>query len=175
MFRTLLLTSALVLTAAGCATTPPADCSASLPNNLDSAMGLVERKLDAGCAYQYDSYFDGLINVARENPDSAHRERFSEHLGRVQRSGLLSANQAAERFNQYFNHKFVAFRSEFNTCQQICPSKDAVLSNMERELVMKQAGLMEATRDSSRYQLADELMQESELVLEATCIACQAN
>ena len=175
MFRSLLTTTALVIGLAGCATTTPTDCSVSLPNNLDSAMGLVERKLAGGCAYQYDSYFDGLIGVARDNPDSAHRERFSKHLGRVQRSGLLSTNQAADRFNQYFNHKFVALRSDFNTCQQICPTKGNVLRAMERELVMKQAGLMEATRDISRYQLADELLMESELVLEATCIACQSN
>jgi hypothetical protein len=45
---------------------------------------------------------------------------------------------------------------------------------MERELTDKERGLMKVSLDSSGYYRADELYQEVELVLEATCTACAA-
>ncbi|KRT58155.1 hypothetical protein Ga0076813_12925, partial [endosymbiont of Ridgeia piscesae] len=36
-------------------------------------------------------------------------------------------------------------------------------------------GLLKISRDNSGYQRADRLLQETELVLEATCTACRSN
>jgi hypothetical protein len=45
---------------------------------------------------------------------------------------------------------------------------------MERELSDKERGLLKVSLDSAGYYRADELYQEVELVLEATCTACAA-
>jgi len=46
--------------------------------------------------------------------------------------------------------------------------------DMERELSDKERGLLKVSLDSDGYYRADELFQEVELVLEATCTACSA-
>jgi len=45
---------------------------------------------------------------------------------------------------------------------------------MERELAEKERGLLKVSLDSDGYYRADQLYQEVELVLEATCSACSA-
>ena len=45
---------------------------------------------------------------------------------------------------------------------------------MERELSDKERGLMRVSLDNDGYYRADQLYQEVELVLEATCTACAA-
>jgi hypothetical protein len=46
--------------------------------------------------------------------------------------------------------------------------------DMERELGDKERGLLKVSLDNAGYYRADELYQEVELVLEATCTACAA-
>jgi len=46
--------------------------------------------------------------------------------------------------------------------------------NMERELSDKERGLLKVSLDNDAYYRADELYQEIDLVLEATCTACNA-
>ena len=48
------------------------------------------------------------------------------------------------------------------------------MRSMERELTDKERGLMRISLDNAGYYRADELYQEVELVLEATCTACEA-
>jgi hypothetical protein len=45
---------------------------------------------------------------------------------------------------------------------------------MERELSDKERGLLNVSLDNEGYYRADQLYQEVELVLEATCMACNA-
>jgi hypothetical protein len=45
---------------------------------------------------------------------------------------------------------------------------------MERELSDKERGLLRVSLDNDAYYRADQLFQEVELVLEATCMACAA-
>jgi hypothetical protein len=48
------------------------------------------------------------------------------------------------------------------------------MRHMQRELSDKERGLMRVSLDHAGYYRADELYQEVELVLEATCTACEA-
>jgi hypothetical protein len=48
------------------------------------------------------------------------------------------------------------------------------MRDMERELSDKERGLLRVSLDNEGYYRADELYQEVELVLEATCTACAA-
>ena len=70
--------------------------------------------------------------------------------------------------------KFNAMQGDYNNCSHTCPRRDRVMRDLERELSDKERGLLKISQDNASYYRADELYQELELVLEATCTACDA-
>jgi len=69
----------------------------------------------------------------------------------------------------------MALEGDYNNCSHTCPRRDRVYRDMERELNDKERGLLKVALDNDSYYRANELFQEMELVLEATCTACMAN
>ncbi len=119
-------------------------------------------------------YYDDLLSIAEGDPKAENKRVFSEFLVWASDGGLLSQRQAREYYNRYFNVKFVSLQSDYNNCTHTCPRRDRVMLNMERELTDKERGLLKVSLDNAGYYRADELYQEVELVLEATCTACAA-
>lgn len=174
--RQLLLVAAAALALAGCAGQQTADyCSARLAGNLDSAMSEASDRLASGCEYQFDGYFQQLLAIAEANPDSKNRMRFSDFLLTANDTQVISRRQAEALYNRYFGVKFVSLQGDYNTCSQTCPQRDRVLSNMQAELHDKELGLLRASADQQSFYRADNLLKETELVLEATCNACEAD
>ena len=167
----LLAMMALVLNA--CATPPP-PCGSPTTKNLATAVVQVEHELDSGCSAHFDRYFDDLLNIAEGDPKPENKRVFSDHLLWATDRGILSQRQAKEYYNRYFNVKFVSLESDYNNCSHTCPRRDRVMLTMERELSDKERGLLRVSLDNAAYYRADELYQEVELVLEATCTACEA-
>jgi len=168
-----LIAVSLGLTA--CTSTPTTShCSAALGRDLDNAIMQVEQRLDSGCEYHFDRYYQQLLAIAEENPDMGNKSRFSDHLVRTNEMGVISRRQAKEMYNRYFNVKFVSLTGDYNTCAQACPVQGEVMNNMQHELRDKQVGLLRASGDQSAYYRADHLLKEAQLVLEATCRACAA-
>jgi hypothetical protein len=160
---------------AGCASEPAPDfCYANLRAPLDGAVATAEAKLAAGCAYEFDNYYSQLLAIGADRPDQDNRRIFSDHLVRVSDQGTISRRQAQGLYNRYFNVKFVSLAGDYNTCSQTCPVRTQVLGNMRGELLDKELGLMKISGDSASYYRADHLLKESQLVLEATCRACDA-
>jgi hypothetical protein len=163
----------LIIGATGCASSPQADCSMPATHNLAAAFDEVREKLGKGCEAEFDQYMDGLLGIAEGSPDPANKRAFSDFLVWAQERGLLSTRQAQSVYNRYFNVKFMAMAGDYNTCSQTCPNKARVLRDMELELSDKERGLLRASEDAESYYRADLLLQETELVLEATCLACE--
>lgn len=174
MARTIFCFAVVGLLLTACATPAPDQCAVSVRGSLESAMTLVEDKLGSGCEYHFDDYFQSLLALAAENPDKRNPMLFSDHLMRVHESGLISRRQAEALYNRYFNVKFVSLRGDYNTCSQACPIRDQVMSDMRAELHDKELGLLRASADRTAYYRADNLLKETDLVLEATCRACAA-
>ena len=168
---TLLLASLLT---AGCQTQVADHCSGSLGNQLSSAIDTAEARLSNGCEYQFDGYFQELLAIAENNPDTNNKKYFSDHLINAKNMGVISQRQAQERYNRYFNIKFVSLTGDYNTCSQTCPDRSRVLSSMKQELLDKERGLLRISADQPSYYRANTLLQEADLVLEATCRACEA-
>ena len=156
-----------------CATKPP-PCGSPTTKNLDNAVVFVQQSLKSGCAVHFDRYYDDLLTIAEGDPKSQNKRIFSDFLLWSTDEGLISQRQAKEYYNRYFNVKFVSLESDYNNCTHTCPRRDRVMRNMERELTDKERGLLRVSTDSAAYYRADELYQEVELVLEATCTACEA-
>ena len=137
-------------------------------------MSAVQSNLKSGCQAHYDRYFDNLLNIAEGDPKPENKRVFSEFLVWSGDQGLLSNRQAKEYYNRYFNVKFMSMKGDYNNCSHTCPNKQKVLFDMERELSDKERGLLKVSEDRDGYYRADRLYQEVELVLEATCTACEA-
>ncbi len=166
----------VLIALAGCASSQPvAQCDVSLQAPLSGAMYTVEQKLVEGCEYGFDHYLSQLIDVAVDDPSPKHKRTFSDFLVRVSNQGIISKRQASAIYNRYFNVKFVSLAGDYNTCSQVCPVRSKVLADMRGELLDKEVGLMQASRDASSYYRADHLLKESQIVLEATCRACGEN
>ncbi|NOR37174.1 MAG: hypothetical protein GQ577_10525 [Woeseiaceae bacterium] len=163
--------SALIL--ASCATSPP-PCDSPQTRNLSAAVDDVKDSLSSGCAAHFDRYYDDLLRTAEGDPKPGNKRVFSEFLVWSADEGLLSQRQAKDHYNRYFNVKFMTLQSDYNNCSHTCPRRDRVMLDMERELSDKERGLLKVSLDSDGYYRADELFQEVELVLEATCTACSA-
>jgi len=175
MIRTLTATIAVLLITSACSTNQSADsCGTPLRGNLDAAISDVNGRLDSGCTYHFDGYFQDLLAIAENNPDPANPRRFSDFLLGAQERGVISRRQAESLYNRYFNVKFVSLQGDYNTCSQTCPVRGQVMSDMRAELHDKEMGLLRAGADSASFYRADGLLKEAELVLEATCRACEA-
>jgi len=159
---------------ASCASNQPS-CTSPQTRNLDSAIDIVQSNLMSGCQSRFDSYYDDLLTIAEGDPKPENKRAFSEFLVWSTDSGLLSKRQAEEKYNRFFNVKFMSMKGDYNNCSHTCPNKQKVLFNMERELSDKERGLMRVSLDNEGYYRADKLFQEVELVLEATCMACTAS
>ena len=164
---------AFALSLAACATSPP-PCGSPATKNLDDATAFVQQSLQNGCEVHFDRFFDDLLTIAEGDPKPENRRLFSDFLIWSTDEGLISQRQAKAYYNRYFNVKFVSLESDYNNCTHTCPRRDRVMRNMERELSDKERGLLRVSTDSAAYYRADELYQEVELVLEATCTACEA-
>ena len=173
MYRIVILAAALPGLGA-CANQTADYCSARLGGNLDAAMMEASDRLANGCEYQFDGYFQELLAIAEANPDARNRMRFSDFLMRANDMDVISRRQAQSLYNRYFGVKFVSLQGDYNTCSQTCPQRARVLSNMQAELHDKELGLLRASNDQQSFYRADNLLKETELVLEATCSACEA-
>jgi hypothetical protein len=171
--RSIALIALAALVIGACATPAPT-CDAPQNRNLSAAVDNVKASLSNGCHAQFDRYYDELLKTAEGDPKPENKRVFSEFLLWSADEGLLSRRQAEDYYNRYFNVKFMSLRSDYNNCSHTCPNKRKVLLDMERELSDKERGLLKVSLDSDGYYRADELYQEVELVLEATCTACSA-
>ncbi len=165
------LVAPLVL--AACATPAPT-CDSPQTRNLATAVDSTKASLMNGCHAHFDRYYDDLLKTAEGDPKPENKRVFSEFLLWSADEGLLSRRQAEDYYNRYFNVKFMSLKGDYNNCSHTCPNKRKVLLDMERELSDKERGLLKVSLDSTGYYRADELYQEVELVLEATCTACAA-
>ncbi|MGD8424536.1 MAG: hypothetical protein PVH13_04800 [Gammaproteobacteria bacterium] len=175
-YRRLALAWGLVvmLAASGCATAPSPDCRMSDTRALNAAIESAQDRLQQGCVAHFDGYMDQLLDVAAGDPDPDNKQAFSDFLVWAADTGLLSRRQAQETWNRYFNVKFVSLRGDYNNCAQTCPVRRQVMTDMEQELADKERGMLQAALDREGYYRADRLLSETELVLEATCRACEA-
>ena len=174
--KTILLLAGFVATAfvlSSCASTTPT-CNGPQSKNLSASIDTVKASLMEGCHAHFDRFYDDLLSIAEGDPKPENKREFSEFLVWSSDKGLLSNRQAQEYYNRYFNVKFMSLKGDYNNCAHTCPNKQKFLFDMERELSDKERGLLRVSLDNEGYYRADQLYQEVELVLEATCMACSA-
>ena len=165
---------AAMLGLSACASNEPS-CMSPQTRNLDNAISAVQSNLSSGCAAHFDRFYDDLLTIAEGDPKPENKRTFSEFLVWSTDEGLLSRRQAEDYYNRYFNVKFMSMRGDYNNCSHTCPNRQRLLIEMERELSDKERGLLLVSQDSDGYYRADQLFNEVELVLEATCMACSAS
>jgi len=150
-------------------------CNPPEGHDLNQAMQQAKQDLSDICGYRFNAYFSQLMKIAEGDPQPANKEKFSDFMMWAHRTSLLSKRQARELYNRYFNVKYVSLMGDYNNCSTSCTRQQQLISEMQQELLDKEQGLLKISRDNSGYQRADRLLQETELVLEATCTACRSN
>lgn len=158
----------------GCMTTPePQVCSMPGTRDLDAAIAFTKDQLDAGCESSFDAYLDHLLAIAEGDPGADNKRQFSSFLMWSADNGVLSRRQAEQLYNRYFNIKFVSLLGDYNNCAYTCPRQDVFMDALQVELNDKERGLLKVSADKDSYYRADRLMQQAELVIAATCEACE--
>ncbi len=153
---------------------PVQACASDLGHNLETAIATARQSLSDGCAVRLHDYLDQLLTIAEGDPGPENSRQISEFLIWTSDRGIISRRQAQQLYNRYFNVKFVSLMGNYNNCSQTCPSRHRILAEMEQELADKERGLMKISEDTEAYYRADRLLKETQLVLEATCTACEA-
>lgn len=172
------LAGALVLTVlAGCNSNPSKATACTLPTgpNLDQAVAKARFDLETGCEQQFEGYFQRLLDIAEGDPKKENKATFSDFLVWANEEGLVSKRQAREMYTRYFGVKYVSLISDYSVCSQTCPRQRDVMRDMTEELKDKEQGLLKVSADRREYSRANQLYQEAELVLQATCSACAGN
>lgn len=147
-------------------------CTPPQTKQLAAALAHARGDLGTGCEMAFDAYLQRLLIIAEGDPDLGNKAQFSDFLLWSTQEGILSKRQAQDLYNRYFNVKFVSLRGDYNNCAYTCPIKGDVMVAMEQELLDKEQGLLKVSADQASYYRADRLLQETQLVLEATCAAC---
>lgn len=170
----LLVASGLLLTLFGCNSAPTQETSCIIPggHDLDQAISATKFQLETGCSAQFDRYFTSLLSIASGDPSKENKGKFSDFLLWANQSDLISKNQARGYYNRYFGVKYMSLKGNYSVCSEACPKRSQLLRDMRNELGQKELGLAKVSSDVSNYHRATQLYNETEIVLEATCSAC---
>ena len=161
-----------LLTACNSNTSRATVCTPPQGPNLDQAIAKARFDLETGCESRFDDYFQRLLTIAEGDPKKENKAVFSDFLVWANNEGLLSKRQARETYTRYFGAKYVSLISDYSVCEQTCPRQREVMRDMTQELKDKEQGLLKVSADRTEYYRANRLYQEAELVLQATCTAC---
>ena len=174
--KTTRIALALLVTGAvtACNSNPPKAPACNLPQgvNLDQALASARFDLGVGCEDQFDAYFQRLLQIAEGDPKPDNKAKFSDFLLWANDQGLLSKVQARLLYTRYFGVKYTSMQGDYSVCSEACPKKAQVMRDMQNELGDKEQGLLKVASDRRSFQRAHRLLQETELVLEATCTSC---
>ncbi len=149
-------------------------CTAPLSQRLDLAIAESQTRMESGCQAQHTVLFEQLLTVGEGDPKPENKRMFSDYLVWASDKGVISPLQAKETYTRYFGIKFVSGLSDYNTCAAFCPVEVELLADMKVELNEKARGLLTVSKDQSTYGRANSLFSELELVIAATCKACNS-
>ncbi len=125
------------------------------------------------CVYRFDEIFKALLNIAEGAPDEGHKQKFYELLEWSRNGGLISKVSAQEYYTRYFHHMFYSLPREYQTCSY-CPRLSQIMKDLQDELKQKAQGLNRICKDKIGYAKAAGDLQTLDLILEATCKACES-
>lgn len=160
-----------------CGSQPYVTPSCTLPSGVNLDEALAHSREDLGhleCEVLFDSYFERLIEVAKRDPDTANKRKFSDFLQWANSEGIIDRIQARDYYNRYFNTTFMSLPDEYNVCSS-CSEKSQkdIEIRLEEELGQKEDGLLRACQDKSAYYVAADQYNSIMLLLDATCTACR--
>ncbi len=149
-------------------------CTLPTGHLVDEAFDQAKRTLSrSDCVYQFDAIFKALLNIAEGDPDESHKKKFYELLKWAKEDGMISKLKAQEYYTRYFTHTFYSLPRDYNTCTY-CPKLSQIMRDLKNELNQKALGLNRICKDQMRYAKAAGDLQTLDLILEATCKACES-
>ncbi len=179
-YQTSLLLSIVVLgyvLLSSCSHRPFEKPRCKMPSGVDLAEAITHSKNDLEnleCDLFFDVYYEGLIEIAKQDPDKTNKRRFSDFLEWANDQGIINKLQARDYYNRYFNTTFMSLPDDYNVCSSCSEKKQKDLEfELEKELGQKEAGLLRACQDKNAYYLASDQYNSIMMLLDATCTACR--
>jgi len=166
---------ALCMLSTACAQTSIVRSNCDLPssNRINAAIAEAQATLaQRDCAARFDDIFDRLIYIAQNDTDTNNRREFSDFLNWSRDQNLINTRQAKDLYTRYFSHKFVSLPRDYQTCTH-CREIGTITRAMKAELVSKQTGLLKICGERDLYARAAAEYEDLQIILEATCKACQ--
>ena len=175
--KILLIITVIGLHLASCGSRPYVTQTCTLPSGVDLDEALAHSKKDLGhleCEVMFDSYYERLIEVAKRDPATANKRKFSDFLEWANTEGIIDKIQARSYYNRYFNTTFMSLPDEYNVCSSCSETNQKNLEfQLEEELGQKEEGLLRASQDKNAYYVAADQYNSIMLLLDATCTACR--
>jgi hypothetical protein len=175
--KILLIITVIVLQLTSCGSRPYVTPTCTLPSGVDLDEALAHSKKDLGhleCELMFDSYYERLIEVAKRDPETANKRKFSDFLEWANTEGIIDKIQARNYYNRYFNTTFMSLPDEYNVCSSCSETNQKNLEfQLEEELGQKEEGLLRVCQDKNAYYVAADQYNSIMLLLDATCTACR--
>ncbi len=160
-----------------CGGRPYANQSCTMPSGVSLDEALAHSRKDLAhleCEVMFDGYFEGLVEVAKRDPEMANKRKFSDFLQWANNQGIIDKIQARNYYNRYFHTTFMSLPDEYNVCSSCSEKKQKDLEvQLEEELGQKEEGLLKACQDKDAFYLASDQYNSIMLLLDATCTACR--
>ncbi len=161
-----------------CQTTKPKVYTCTLPSGYKVESAFAQATADLThlqCHYQFDQYVGNLLEITTSDPKEKNKEYFSNFLADAKRNGVISQRQAKQYYRRYFSPDFVSLGTMHNNCTTTCRHQVEIVKKMKLELHDKELGLLKVVGDKASYAQADQEFNQLLILIDATCLACQAS
>ena len=168
----------LVILSSSCQTKQPKAYICTLPSGYDVEKAFAKATDDlvhTQCQYQFDRYLSNLLKIATSDPKEQNKEHFSNYLANAKQNGVISQVQAEQYYRRYFTSDFVSLGMMHNNCTTTCRHQVEIVKKMKTELHDKELGLLKVVGDKDTYAQADQEFNQLLILIDATCLACQAS
>lgn len=163
----------LAITACSNQQTDETACALSSTSNVEKRFTEVEEKLQhPQCHYSWPTYQAELVAVAKGSPGPENEARFAELLRSSMDRGIINRKQGQEMFSRYFDPEFYTVKSEVRSSCSALTRKDALFTDMRKELEFKREGMLEVLNDEDRFRQAQQHYSDLRLVFDAIEYAC---
>ena len=123
------------------------------------------------CISQFDDTFEALLVASAGDPKIENKRLFHDFLKWSMNEGIIRKTDASRLYTEYFSYKYASLPNDYNVCSY--GSKEGQIgADLRKELVKKERGLMQVSKDNENYLIAHNNQAKLALILEATWRAC---
>ncbi len=177
-----LLIAVLGLLAGGCAHTLDgnaagwhSDRQCAVPDHKQLSVALQGAQAtlsERSCHYAFERIHQSLLDIGRQDPGKANKERFLNFYQWSVDQGILSSRQGKEYYNRYFTSGYGHMLPNDRNLCSLAGGQEQLIKRLDDELVLKKTGLQDILQDRDAYFDAQRTHNDLVFLLETTLLSC---